>query len=707
MSTFITPIKYNTTPTNLASFPRPSKSIATNSLYKNTVTPNSLAVAFSTAAKISAEENLINGTTWNGDVNYSSLGNDFKAALLALDQKMVLPEESRKTRELSDQVIDILDQLVKSFIICANSIANESDRAKAFNLMFRYLFYLRSVRVAGKKSKLLFYYLYKRLYFIFPKTCIALLDLVPDFGYFGDLDALIHEMESYPDVVNAALNVYIKYLNSDCLLIFGKPIAQITKDDAVEVNTMLKSMSVEEIREFVGTNHISLAAKWAKREGKQNSSHRTTLLANIYYPNGGILDLQASKDPNIKKCVTSRTNYCNMVFRNVITTLSQCILVGEQMMCETNNEFRTWSDIQHNCAPATFITKYRKALGNEDLKIPVTDNMHDTGNRHPENEDRVQCRKNLLHTLMEGKLKGAAQDIDRLGTIIYNHVEHGHISQTLSTVERQMISAQWNDIISSLTKDINIEIEALKASAIESGEQFIDPRHIVPVCDTSGSMSSEKVQDKAITMAILAANLSTLPGVLIAFSERPSVYSLDMSQNTDVFDHFLTIINGPTGLSTNIDATFDCMLDIMQRAKLQATDFAMLFLTDGQFNSGVVMSYSKLNNTAFGRMKAKFTNHGYNLPRIIFWNFNCTSPGFSTSATTKGAQLVSGYSQSLMMQVFTGDYKYVLQEDGTTKIDVDPWTSFEKALLNEGYDPVTHVVANIGEGYLYHLSINE
>jgi hypothetical protein len=194
-----------------------------------------------------------------------------------------------------------------------------------------------------------------------------------------------------------------------------------------------------------------------------------------------------------------------------------------------------------------------------------------------------------------------------------------------------------------------------------------------------------------------------MPGALIAFSERPSVYSLNLSSGKDVFDWFLTIVNGPTGYSTNIDATYDCMLGLMTKANMKATDFAMLYLTDGQFDSGLVVANSNLESTALGRMQTKFKNAGYNMPRIIFWNLNARSPGFSASATSKGVQQVSGYSQALMIQVFTGDYKYVVQDDGSVKVDVDSWTSFENALLIEGYDPVTCVVASVGEGCLAKL----
>jgi hypothetical protein len=546
----------------------------------NNTTTKSLSAAFTAAAKADAESSLIGGVTWNGDINFESLGSDFKSALLALDQKMVLPEDCRKSCTLDADTTVILDMLFNAFTSHVTSMG-DVERSKAFGLMFRYLFYVRSVRVAGKKSRLLFYYLFRRLYAVFPKTCVALVELVPDFGYFGDLDALIEEMRGYPDIVTAAENLYIKYLDIDCHLMFSKPLNQVSKIEAMELNTSLKTMSPAEVRTFVGARRLSLASKWMKREGKHNSTHRDDMLIQIYFPNGGIRDLQKSSNSAAHHLAKRRLNYCQMVFRYVISALSQCVLVGEQMMCETDDAHRTWADIDHTKAPAKFITKYRKALANEDLKNPVAESNLETGNRYRYNADRVQCRKNLLASLITGKLKGAAQDIDRLSTIVYEHCSSRQLSPKLSSTERAVIVAQWNDLVAKLKAEIVGQIEKAKAEAVESGTQFFDPRNVIPVIDTSGSMESARVQDKAIGLGILASLLSTVPGCLISFSEKPQVFNLNMSGSADVFDHFLAVVNGPTGLSTNIDATYDLMLVLMKSAVVAKTDFAMLFLTDG------------------------------------------------------------------------------------------------------------------------------
>lgn len=688
----------------------------------NTTNTTALAGAFASTAQSSAEESLKTGVTWNGDINFGSLGSDWESKFLELDQKMVTPQSCHKTASLDGHTQSLFDSLFDRVVDSVRSKPDQ-ERAKAFGLMFRYLFYVRSIRVAGKKSRLLFYYLFERLYQIFPETCLALLSLVPEFGYFGDLDHFI-ATSSHPEIVNSAEKVYQNNLSADCQLIWDKPLNLVTKDEAIELNQKLKTMTTEQVRAFVGAKRLSLAAKWFKREGKKNSGHRKEFLVSVYFPNGGIADLELSTDPSARALAKRRLAYCQMLFRNVVSALSQCLLVGETMMCEEDPDHRTWADIPLASAPATFMTKYRKALANEKLKEVPTEGQLETGNRFVDRADRVQCRKNLLQTLIDGKLKGAAQDIDRLSSIVYKYLDQGYchrthnsnykLTKTLSPIERQVISAQWKDLLAKVKEEVNKTLEEARA---EAGETWIDPRNVIPVIDTSGSMVSASVQDKAVGLGILASYLSTMPGCLISFSDRPEVFHLDMSDERDVFDHFVTIMNGPIGFSTNIDATYRVLLDMMVNSGVKETDFAMLFLTDGQFDSQVSIPrtenecYSnssgsasvRLNNTFLNRLEEAFKEKGYNLPRTVFWNLNAKSPGFPATTISRGVQLVSGYSQTLMLQVFTGDYKYEVQENGSVKVTVNPWDSFLKALLHQGYDQVSQVVASVGEGCLKHL----
>ena len=692
-----------------------------------THTDTSLASAFARMATANAQDQLANGVTWNGDVNFSSMGTNWQAKFVELDQRMVTPQTCLKTAALDAETEAMLDRLLAAFKAATTS-GSEVERAKTWELMFRYLFYVRSVRAAGKKSRLLFYYLFSRLHKEFPQTCCALLSLVPEFGYFGDLDVFINKMSDCPDVVNAALGVYQQHLDADCMLIWGKSLSELRAKSetqrVAETNAELKKMTTEQVREWVAGRRFSFGAKWFPREGKAGDGFRKDFLIKVFFPDGGIKELARISPAEAK----TRLGYVQRLLRLVLATLNQCLLVVETMMCETNEESRTWAAIPMASVPACALTKYRKALANEKLKEPVPSYLEDSGNRCPDKPDRVQARQNLLHALIQGKLKGAAQDIDRLSKVIFGHlgVYGRQLSHKLSSTERQVIAAQWADVVAKVMKEIIEIIEKDKLAAAESGEVFLDPRNVIPVIDTSGSMVSAKVQDSAVGLGILASHLSSMPGCLISFSERPEVFHLDMSGKSDVFDHFMTIMSGPTGYSTNVDATYRLLLDLMVQSGTKETDFALLFLSDGQFDQQCYIDpaekpvppwgpiyggYNRTSSSAhfqktfISRLERAFEDKGFRLPRTVFWNFRAHAPGFSATADMKGLQAVSGYSQTLMIQVFTGDYKYEVQADGSVKVNVDPWTSFLKAILNPAYDQVSQVVAKTKEGCMKKLQV--
>ena len=646
-------------------------------------------------AKVAIAEQF--GQTTNGDINYAMMGTKIQDFFLELDHIMIASPDEHKTGELTTETKTGLDCAFNKLI---NNIKQTSDndmKVEYYHYLFRYLLYVRNVRGSGKKSRLLFYHLFERMLSEFPKSCYGLLEIVTEFGYFGDLDKLINMIDYNDTLVSEALNVYLKHLNADCIMLFGVPLTKMNNVMANELNMKLKKMSPSELNEYLAGKHVSLAAKWMSSEGKKNNANRELFIIKAFYPK--YEDDRISSDSNVRAKAKLRHNYYQMTFRNILTMLRQCIRIPEQNMCETNTEQRTWADIKHESVPAGATTKYRKAFLNEETKSGEI--------RHPDDMDRNLCRENLLDVLSQGKLKSVADDLMKLATIIGNGVS--------SSSERLLISAKWNAIIADLKQKVNTMCEKSKAEALAKGETYLDPRCMIPVIDRSGSMSSAKVDMIAIALGIVATNLSTMPGCLMTYSDKPQVYNLDLTK--DVFEHFRVIMSGPGDLNTNIDAMYRALRDLMVQSNTTETNFALLILSDCQFDAQVSMDgynisrYSTTSdsfNTYFQqvfikRMEAHFKEKGYNLPRTIFWNLNGRVPGFPVTGSMPGTQMVSGFSQSLMEQVFTGDYKYMVQADGSVKVNTDPWTTFHKAIMNKQFDMVQTILSSVGEGCLTDL----
>ena len=647
---------------------------------------------------------LITTTTDNGDMTFSSLGTDAAAHLLELDHAMVRPKSRhfvpKKNKAgfftpdpalfaLPEQTITLLNDKTTRFTTITNSLPL-TEQSKLWSLMFRYCFYLRNVRGEGKKERLLFYHLFEKLYDVFPKTTEALVALVPDYGYFGDLDVLIKNKF----VANAAADCYIKNINADAIQVFGKELSSITMGEASALNTKLKTMTTDEIQSFVKGKKLSLAAKHLPREGKKDDEIRHLVINRAF----------SEVDRKNGRFISQR-------FRYITTALTQCLLVGEQMMTtdgKAGQIQRDWDDILISRAPAGFLNQHRSALLNEIKNtVPLQDQI-ETGNRSTR-PDRIKCRKNMLETMLEGKLKGCQLDLSKLARAINVHItgndEMCNVIDfigkrslgTISFAERSMLAAQWTDMMTKLKESIDTTVE----KTLKETPDMIDPRNVIPMIDRSGSMTSANVDVEAIALGLMAASISKIPGCMITFSRYPKVLYID--QTKDVFDQFLQVYAAGGGYNTNIDAAYRKLLDIMIDKKVEKSEYALMILTDGHFDSGLIEIDDKAANSKvfeqvfLGRMEKAFQEMGYNLPRTVFWNLNGRG-AYNATATTKGVQMVNGYSQTLMLSVFMGEYKMIVDEQGNKRVDVDPWTSFVKSLTNETFNPVLQVLKTVKEG---------
>ena len=61
-------------------------------------------------------------------------------------------------------------------------------------------------------------------------------------------------------------------------------------------------------------------------------------------------------------------------------------------------------------------------------------------------------------------------------------------------------------------------------------------------------------------------------------------------------------------------------------------------------------------------MKDKYSNAGYEMPQVIFWNVNALNPTFHAAKNTNGVSLVSGYSPNV--------FKQVMENIGTTPYEL-------------------------------------
>jgi hypothetical protein len=328
--------------------------------------------------------------------------------------------------------------------------------------------------------------------------------------------------------------------------------------------------------------------------------------------------------------------------------------------------------------------------------------MENTGNRHPMNQDRVMARANLLKAIEEKGLKGLVADIRKMADDIFRNVKY---SYQVTKMKRLAVAAQFKDLISRLKEKVDTVVTQQKADAVAKGTTFIDPRDVIGMVDVSGSMESAGVMALAIMLGVIGAHLSdTFRGMVMTFTDNPAIIKLDL-ENGDVYDHFAKVLTSPVGYSTNLQACFDLLLQVTQKSDVKATSMGVVMYTDCQINTLVkfepydnqnkhMSTFNQMfNETIVGYVGSQYKAAGYDQPRLIFWNLNSDTPGFPAEANSTGIQMVSGFSQTLMNQVFTGEFVYEEMEDGSRKATVTPEETLMKALYSPYYDKVGGVLA--------------
>jgi hypothetical protein len=690
---------------------------------------------FLSALKEEAAEQLedsMKGSTWNGDVNWATMGSDFHSAFVEMDYKAV--------RKVASELFQA--SLVKTFAQI-DSLPSTEARAQAWTLFFRWMFYLRKIRGVGKGERSLFYQAFHYTFAKFPQTCIDLLPLLWDYGYGGDLMALL--VESSKDktksaLTSALLSEYCRKLDLDLQIVTGKSLLEVQVPDLTALIDQLRGMTPSELtawaKDLSGT--LSLAGKWLPSEGhsKDKKAGVSKLFVPLFFPGLDLTSMFLSKDSSVRLAGLKKMNYGLLKLRKIKTLLNIVLDTPQVKMCDGR-----WSQLRIEALSSLTMHKFSKAFLNEKKDAILSEADAETGNRFPDSQDRIECRQHTIEAATKGALNGAVLGITDLADKICACFKQGYgsspspwtypsssrrLSSTqwsvdpskMSTSQRQIFNVQWQKAL----EEVQRIIQEAKDKALADGtplEQLELFQNALMVVDVSGSMFSANVGTKAVGLGIMGAMLSKVLDVVVTFSEDPMV--IDFTDCVDIVDRFSKVLNSPWGYSTDADKVYQLVLKIAKDAASKAgtSDIsgflpgAVCMLTDGQFNGGSYsynggMCPNLTDKTLLQRTQAYLAEHAPGVPiwRSIFWNLNGDAPGFPATTGADNVQLVSGYSQTLFKQVLVGDYELEVDpETGVAKVKVDPWTTFLKAMEDPELVLVLEVLSRSQEGVLKHYTL--
>lgn len=208
------------------------------------------------------------------------------------------------------------------------------------------------------------------------------------------------------------------------------------------------------------------------------------------------------------------------------------------------------------------------------------------------------------------------------------------------------------------------------------------------VCDGSGSMmtqvpgSASRAMDVSYALSIYFSEKLTgaFKDKFITFSSCPQL--IDLSRATSLRQKYEILHRYNDCSNTNLEAVFNLVLTTAIENHLTQDELPqqLLIVSDGEFDSMV-------DNTSvnmFTAIAEKFRRHGYQLPRLVFWNVMNRSMTIPVTENENGVALVSGFSPNIIKMILS-------QKTDPFDVLLEQLNSERYAKIEEIWDTITAV----------------
>ena len=426
-------------------------------------------------------------------------------------------------------------------------------------------------------------------------------------------------------------NETIKFVNSDLIPFYGRWDDLISLLDKPLLRPYIYNIILVELisdKEAMDNNQpCSLLAKWLP--SLTTSSKKSRKLAR-----------QIAKHIGMKETA----------YRKLVSSLRKYIDVTEVKMSDNR-----WNEIKYEAVPGRASMLYRNSFIKHD------------GERYREFISAVNSGKEK----MNAKTVYPHELVYRMKDCCYSPIMNDEIAS---------IEAMWKNI----------------PNTIPNGESTIVVR------DGSGSMtrripnSMASVLDVADAMSIyFAENLKgEFHNKIITFSMRPQFITFDEECHNTLESKLKHLRKYTEVANTNIEAVFDLILQTAIEHNMDQSELPsnILIISDMEFDQCVytnngpsgginMITASRFNihdfrpsNKLFDEFGKRYAEHGYKLPRIVFWNVGSTTGTIPMKENELGVALVSGYSQNVANMIMSNK--------------TDPYECLIDQIMNSRYDMV-------------------
>lgn len=359
---------------------------------------------------------------------------------------------------------------------------------------------------------------------------------------------------------------------------------------AVELFADALKMDKDTISSGRGLKTDALVAKWAPRIG--GSIDNATLLGKAVARKLYRSKMEENSENTASPMDDEQFNERAFAYyrKHYITPLREHIKIPEKFMSA-----KKWNEIDYQRVSSVCMKRNKKHFVKRD-------------------PDRFN---QFLQDVQAGKKKIAS------GSLLPHEIVGNFMKDCSEASEIDEVSnLQWRSYVDNLKKSGTLK------SALS-------------VCDVSGSMEGTPMQ-VAIALSLLTSEVSEPPfnQFICTFSEKPTL--IPVNQET-LKEKIAVVKNMPWGMNTDFQAVFDLILNLAKKTQLSPEEMVktVFVYSDMEFDCACGNSYD------YQLIKRKFTEAGYPMPGMVFWNLRGNLAKPVTKNDTNVA-LVSGYSGQML-----------------------------------------------------------
>jgi hypothetical protein len=606
----------------------------------------------------------------------------------------------------------------------------------------------------GEKEKLLAYRYFLVLYDHFPKTCIQIVSerLFGEIGYWKDhllIWGLIMDMEmtdharfnKYDPLIEAFRDTYLAQRADDL-----KVLDDFVTPHSIRNITTEKLEALWDAKVMSGAKlpQLTFVGKYCVRERSAENKHLYWFIqspdgslkkqSHVAYMIRGSLKIRNRSNGTYEKFPSEKDVPfgAKKAWRTLNAKLNVALDVPEVKACA-----QRFGDMDPTKFPSQFSIRNSKALLNEKLKIKPTEYEEETGNRHPDDEDRVALRKKMREMFTDPSKMNADQ--------IFPHIIANKATKASSTAMSDMQQALWDAKVKSglerleeTRQKIAAELKAAGA-ADERINSALASGNIIGCADVSASMTwvdnePNRPLDIAMGLVCFISQIASpaFRDVALSFTTQPKTFSFKHPSGRPMtVKERMGEISKNNGGSTNYKGLHEECLRLCNANNVpKDEEFVIYVATDGDFDSmdnsmnpaRSYYSFSGRRNvsdqknvpnthpwvTAHAQLEKMWKDAGRRMPIIVYHNLNSISNGVQEDITRKGVILLSGRSDTVIKYVLYGECA-----EETTKIvdgvevkvrDIDPYTIFRKAMDDDHHEHLDNILRASSEGILTHYN---